>query len=68
MTPDYTINDAFHDGFECGLLYALRYAKDATGQHISEEDLDKLAVHLDSKKCWKAYEEWRCWLNQNISR
>lgn len=58
MVPDYTINDAFKDGFECGLLYILRYAETEAQCHISNEDLVRLSEHLETKKSWKSRDEW----------
>ena len=53
MCSDYTINDAYHDGFECGVVYILRYLKEVGNL----DDMD-LACHLESKKPWKTAEEW----------
>ena len=61
MNPDYTINDAFHDGFECGLLYILRYVNEHYYQSLSSDDIDvsELALHLAEKKPWKTAPEWQ---------
>lgn len=58
MAPDYTINDAHHDGFECGLLYILRYVEEEYDQVLSTDDVARLAAHLESKKKWKSGAEW----------
>ena len=58
MNPDYTINDAHHDGFECGLLYILRYIDKYTTHELSTDEISELARHLESMKCWKSAEEW----------
>jgi hypothetical protein len=58
MQQDYTINDAWHDGFECGLLYILRYIEEEYGQVLSTDDIARLAAHLESKKVWKTGDEW----------
>ena len=59
MTNDYTINDAFHDGFECGLLYALRYSEEILKHRMNPEDLSRMASHLELKKPWRSEEEWQ---------
>lgn len=58
MSSDYTINDAHHDGFECGLLYILRYVEEEYDQVLYVEDIERLAAHLESKKVWKTAGEW----------
>ena len=58
MQQDYTINDAYKDGFECGLLYVIRHSCDIMGHNIADEDISKLANHLGSMKPWKTEEEW----------
>lgn len=68
MTPDYTINDAFKDGFECGLLYVLRYAKEVSKQHIDTNDIAQLVIHLEQKKPWKSDEEWEALILNNLNK
>lgn len=63
MNPDYTINDAHHDGFECGLVYILRYAAEGYYQLLSDYDTTHLAAHLAEKKPWKSAAEWEELLN-----
>lgn len=58
MRQDYTINDAFKDGFECGLLYILRYASEDYDQLLSDDDMAHLTTHLEEKKPWKSATEW----------
>lgn len=58
MQRDYTINDAFHDGFECGLLYILRYIEESDTCRITTNELARLIVHLEEKKPWKSDKEW----------
>lgn len=58
MQPDYTINDACHDGFECGLIYILRYCRENGIRDLVDLDKAKLAEHLESKKPWRTAEEW----------
>ena len=64
MQQDFTINDAFHNGFECGLSYALKYAEEVSKQRISDGDISRLAGHLESKKPWRSGEEWFNLLNK----
>lgn len=63
MVPDYTINDAHHDGFECGLLYILRYAAENYNQLLSDDDMVHLTAHLAEKKPWKTADEWEELIN-----
>lgn len=58
MYSEYTVNDAYHDGFECGVVYVLRYLKESGIAKV--EDLDKidLSCHLEIRKPWKTAEEW----------
>ncbi len=58
MQQDYTINDAHHDGFECGLLYILRYLVEEELTELDADNIAHLASHLESMKCWKSTEEW----------
>lgn len=58
MSPDYTINDAFCDGFECGIEYLIRYIDEETFLYINNEEVIRLAQHLGEKKKWKTAEEW----------
>lgn len=58
MQQDYTINDAFHDGFECGLLYMIRYLEESPKHGFTNKDAAALAEHLESKKPWKTGDEW----------
>lgn len=66
MTPDYTINDAYHDGFESGLLYALRYFE--SQMPLDDKDVLKLASHLEYMKPWKSGEDWEILINKNVAR
>lgn len=68
MSPDYTINDAFHDGFECGLLYILRFMEENSERRITTNDVSKLIVHLEEKKPWKSHTEWEAFILSHISR
>jgi hypothetical protein len=66
MQQDYTINDAHHDGFECGLLYMLRYNDEELASCLTDEELELLAAHLAKKKPWKTAEEWEAFIINNI--
>lgn len=68
MVPDYNINDAFKDGFECGLLYILRYAAEDYDQLLSDDDMARLTAHLAEKKPWKTAAEWEEFILNNISK
>ena len=68
LEPDYTINDAFHDGFECGLAYALRYLEEIRKLHMDTDDIAWLAMHLESKKPWKADTEWEAIILNALKR
>lgn len=66
--PDYTINDAFKDGFECGILYMLRYIEDVQPQRLTTDDIRHLTDHLESKKPWKTSDQWKVLLMSNAGR
>lgn len=66
MQQDYTINDAFKDGFECGLLYMLRYSEEDYYDHLTNNDVTRLASHLAEKKPWKTAAEWETLILNNI--
>lgn len=70
MTPDYTINDAHKDGFECGLLYILRFVEQESGYTTVwyDDDISGLASHLAEKKPWKSRDEWYEFLRRNLDR
>jgi hypothetical protein len=68
MQQDYTINDAHHDGFECGMLYILRYAAEDYDQLLSDDDVKHLVVHLAQKKPWKTTDEWEELILNNLNR
>lgn len=67
MNPDYTINDAFHDGFECGLLYILRYFETNSDRRITANDVRQLIIHLDKNKPWMTADEWEALILNNLS-
>lgn len=66
MTPDYTINDAYHDGFEAGLLYVIRYFQ--KDRPLTDEEILRLGRHLELMKPWKSDEEWLELIHRNMER
>ena len=68
MIPDYTINDAHRDGFECGLLYILRYATEVEDIDIRNSLISRLTEHLAEKKPWKSREEWEWLIRGSLER
>lgn len=68
MNPTYTINNAFQDGFECGLLYMLRYAMEVEGVAMTDTDVLKLADHLAAHKQFKLSEQWAMTIHKNVDR
>ena len=65
---DYSITDAHKKGFECGLLYILRYELDELWRWPTDEELDSLANHLAEKKPWKTRDEWEQFIRGNLER
>lgn len=55
---EYTINDAYHEGFENGVVYILRYLKESGIDKVSYLNVFDLACHLELRKPWKTAEEW----------
>ena len=68
MCSDYTINDAFHDGFVDGLLYILRYLEQCDVSKLTDGDIYRLSVHLAEKKPWRNVNSWQELINSNIRR
>lgn len=66
--PEYTINEAFKDGFECGILYMLRYIEEVQPQRLTRDDIRHLADHLEEKKSWKTSDQWKVLLTSNVGR
>lgn len=58
MNCEYTINDAYHEGFECGVVYILRFLKESGIARVADLDMIDLACHLELRKPWKTAEEW----------
>lgn len=65
---DYTINDAHKDGFDSGLLYALRYYHEVEGRHMTDREIARLARHLESHKSSRDSDEWVDLINRNQAR
>ena len=65
---DYTINDAHKDGFECGLLYVLRYFHEVEEIDIKDSLILRLAEHLGEKKPWRPEEVWADLIHNNMDR
>lgn len=58
MNSDYTINDAYHDGFECGITYILRYTRENCDWQLTDRDIVKLSEHLWNLKPWHDSQVW----------
>ena len=68
MVSDYTINDAFKDGFEDGLLYMLRYMAEVECRHLSDREVLKIAEHLGAHKPWRPEEIWADTIHRHVDR
>lgn len=68
MREDYTVNDAFKDGFENGLLYVLRYYEWVSERHLLDNDISELCDHLEEKKPWMTSGEWYDMINSYMAR
>lgn len=66
MSYDVSIMDALKDGFDSGLLYALRYHDSVC--RVTDLDISKLASHLGALKPWRTKEEWETFIHKHISR
>lgn len=66
MSYDFTIDDALKNGFDSGLLYALRYHDSVC--RLTDLDISKLAEHLESMKPWRTCGEWETLIHKNITR
>ena len=62
---NYTINDAFKNGFEDGLRYLLRYIRESGEIPMTEDDILDLAQHLEKWKRWRDLEGWLEWIHRN---
>jgi hypothetical protein len=68
MTPDNNFSEFIHNGFECGLIYILRYLEEeACMLQFDTDDISHLASHLAEKKPWKTAPEWEEFINNHIS-
>lgn len=68
MTPDNNFSEFLHSGFECGLIYALRYIEEeACIFQFNTDDINQLARHLEEKKPWKTATEWEEHILNHIS-
>ena len=65
---DYTINDAFKDGFEDGLLYILRYVQEVEKIDIDDSLVLRLAKHLGENKPWRPEEIWASKIHRHVDR
>lgn len=68
MKEDYNFGAFIHEGFECGLLYTLRYLEEAGMLELNADDIARLASHLESKKPWNTAQEWNDFILNNISK
>ena len=68
MHNDYTINDAHKDGFECGVLYVLRYFHEVEKRRLTDRQIAKLAEHLESHRFDKDFGEWTELIYRNRAR
>ena len=66
MKEDYNFGAFIHQGFECGLLYILRYAAEEYNQLLSDDDMARLTAHLAEKKPWNSAAEWEDLINSNL--
>ena len=65
---DYNINDAFKDGFECGLLYMIRYMVEVEGRRMTDAEVIRLSEHLAMKKQWRPSEDWALMVHNEVER
>lgn len=65
---DYTINDAHRDGFDSGVLYALRYFEEKTGCRLTDLDVVCLSEHLALRRPDRSSEGWAELIHRNLSR
>ena len=67
MVPFDSFNVAVHTGFECGLIYILRYLEEeACMLQFDTDNIAHLASHLAEKKPWKTAPEWEEFINNNL--
>lgn len=68
MQQDYTINDAFQEGFESGVVYILRYNAEKNGVTLTDRDVVVLGEHLRSYKPWRDSEQWADFIHKNVRK
>lgn len=68
MQRDYTINDAFQEGFESGVVYILRYNAEKNGVTLTDIDVVVLGEHLRSYKPWRDSEQWADFIHKNVRK
>lgn len=68
MNPDYTINDAHKDGFDSGLLYALRYFELVTEHHFTDTEVTSLSEHLAFRRPDRSSEQLAMMIHNNLDR
>lgn len=66
MVPFDNFSAILHNGFECGLVYILRYAEEDYNQLLSDDDVARLTNHLAEKKPWKTEAEWKEFILNNL--
>lgn len=68
MQQDYTINDAFKEGFESGLVYILRYNAETNGVTLTDRDIVVLGEHLWNHKPWRDSAAWAEFIHKNVRK
>lgn len=68
MVPDYTVTDAFQDGFEDGVLYMLRYMIEVEEIEIRDSMVLRIAEHLGEHKPWRPEEIWASKIHKHVDR
>lgn len=52
----YTINDAYHDGFESGVAYVFSHLE---RKKFDERELRRFLSWIELKNPWKSESEWK---------
>ena len=68
MVPDYSINDAFKDGFTDGIMYLIRYMGWVEDKSLTDDEILRLAEHLGENKLWMPEEIWAEMIHRNVDR
>lgn len=66
MQNEYSVNSAMQEGFECGVLYALRYYEESVKRNLSCDSAAAFANHLSHYKRWKTKDEWETFLLKTL--